>query len=368
MNDATIDLAVPVAGTDPVLAQILGPSAARAAPPAQLRTAHPRKGGAVGAGGRIALHLGGGICGHTEQRSPQPQGEARGAGHRRGRAPRILFNSSDAASPAGLSNDNGRVGLALQDNPKAVLSTSLWKLWGRRRGYDIGYGDLLILMSRGKLPDGSSFPFIGHGIHGIPDVPHYLTGMGRFPPALKVPLARMMFYSNVTLGLFCAGEVVPGNRVRPGRTQDRYGVRHVDVDFAVTDTGRQRMDAMLAWGRTVLRRASSTLVHASVDNSGTGIHSAGTTPMSADPAAGTVDTNLRSHEIDNLYICDGGVIPFLPDKHLTLTIMALSDRLGDHLIDKAHETGDRLGSAPGLSEAPTQAWRHDEENDDHPLA
>jgi glucose dehydrogenase len=246
--------------------------------------------------------------------------------------PRILFNSADAASPAGLSNDNGRVGLALQDNPKAVLSTSLWKLWGRRRSYDIGYGDLLILMSRGKLPDGSSFPFIGHGIHGIPDVPHYLTGMGRFPPALKVRMARMMFYSYVTLGLFCAGEVVPGNQVRPGRTQDRYGVRHVDVDFAVTETGRQRMAAMLAWGRKVLRRASSTLVHASVDNSGTGIHYAGTTPMSADPAGGTVDTNLRSHEIDNLYICDGGVIPFLPDKHLTLTIMALSDRLGDHLI------------------------------------
>ncbi|GGF75206.1 GMC family oxidoreductase [Azorhizobium oxalatiphilum] len=253
--------------------------------------------------------------------------------------PRILFNSADAASPGGLGNDNGRVGLALQDNPKAVLSTSLWKLWGQRRTYDIGYGDLLILMSRGRLPDGSSFPFIGHGIHGIPDVPHYLAGMAHFPPAMKRAMARTMFYSYVTLGLFCAGEVVPGNRVRPGRTQDRYGVRHVDVDFEATDTGRQRMEAMLGWGRKVLRRASSTLVHASVDNSGTGIHYAGTTPMSADPLAGTVDADLRAHDVDNLYICDGGVIPYLPDKHLTLTIMALSDRLGDHLIARARAGG-----------------------------
>ena len=207
-------------------------------------------------------------------------------------------------------------------------------MWGKRRDYDIGYGDLLILMARGKLPDGSTFPFIGHAIHGIPDVPHYLTGLAPFPAFVKTPLARAMFHSYVTLGLFCAGEIMPGNLVRPGKTLDRYGIRQVEVDFAVPPKASLQMQAMATWGRKVLRRASSTLVHASSDNSGTGIHYAGTTALSRDPAAGVVDADLRSHDIDNLFVCDGGVIPLLPDKHLTLTIMALAHRLGRHIVER----------------------------------
>ncbi len=249
--------------------------------------------------------------------------------------PRILFNSADEANPQGLSNRSGQVGLYIQDNPKAVLSTSLWRLWNTRRDYDIGYGDLLILMARGKMKDGSSFPFIGHAIHGIPDIPHYLAGMNRIPTVMKERFARMMFHSYVTLGLFCAGEARPENRVRPATSVDQYGVRQVVVDFTIPPAAAEQMDAMLAWGRKVLRRASSTSIMSSTDNSGTGIHYAGTTAMSADPARGVVDANLRSHEIDNLYICDGGALPHLPDKHLTLTIMALAHRLGVHLEARA---------------------------------
>lgn len=246
--------------------------------------------------------------------------------------PRILFNSADDADPSGLCNRHGRVGAGLQDNPKVVLSTSLLKLWGKRRDYDIGYGDLLILMSQAGLPDGSSFPFIGHAIHGVPDVPHYLAGMRHLPPFLKERLARLMFHSYVTLGLFCRGEATPGNRIRPGRSIDSYGVPQVEVDFTVPAASHHMMDAMDAWGRRVLRRASATAIYASRDNSGTGIHYAGTTAMAQNPRHGVVDADLRSHGIDNLFICDGGVIPDLPDKHLTLSIMALADRLADHIV------------------------------------
>ncbi|MEO6984432.1 MAG: GMC family oxidoreductase [Paralcaligenes sp.] len=252
--------------------------------------------------------------------------------------PRILFNSADSLDPAGLGNRNGLVGQRLQDNPKVVLSTSLRKLWGKRRNYDIGYGDLLILLSRGKLPDGSSFPFIGHAIHGLPDVPHYLSAMKPFPAFIKERLARLMFHSYVTLGLFCAGEATPGNRVRPGDTIDKYGVRQVNVDFSIPFSAQARMDTMMDWGRKVLRSASATRLYTSRDNSGTGIHYAGTTAISTDARNGVVDANLKVHEIDNLFICDGGVIPTLPDKHLTLTIMALSHRLAEHLAKKSRAT------------------------------
>ncbi|UHL65491.1 GMC family oxidoreductase [Paralcaligenes sp. KSB-10] len=270
--------------------------------------------------------------------------------------PRILFNSADEQNPAGLGNRNGLLGRGLQDNPKVVLSTSLWRLWGKRRNYDIGYGDLLILLSRGKLPDGSSFPFIGHAIHGLPDVPHYLGGLKPFPPFLKERLARMMFHSYATLGLFCAGEATSGNRVRPGDTVDRYGVPQVHVDFSTPPGAVSRMDAMMAWGRKVLRSASATALHTSRDNSGTGIHYAGTTPISAREGEGIVDANLKVHDMDNLFVCDGGVIPVLPDKHLTLTIMALSHRLGKHIANnflstQTVSTASRATSAADQMEA-----------------
>lgn len=248
--------------------------------------------------------------------------------------PRILFNSADAQRPQGLANPADQLGRHLQDNPKVVLSTSLYKLWGKRRDYDIGYGDLLILLSRGRLPDGSEFPFIGHAIHGIPTTPHYLTSMGFLNASLKNRMARTLFHSYLTLGLFCAGEPVPDNRVRPGDTRDLWDVPQAQIDFTIPPRAHQQMDAMMAWGHKVLRRASATLYHETRDNSGTGIHYAGTTGMSKDAKSGVVDGDLKAHGLNNLYICDGGVIPTLPDKHLTLTIMALAHRLGGHLASR----------------------------------
>ncbi len=91
------------------------------------------------------------------------------------------------------------------------------------------------------------------------------------------------------------------------------------------------MDAMMGWGRKVLKHASATQLYCTRDNNGTGIHYAGTTAISTSAQHGVVDHNLKVHGLDNLFICDGGVIPTLPDKHLTLTIMALAHRLSAHL-------------------------------------
>jgi choline dehydrogenase-like flavoprotein len=158
--------------------------------------------------------------------------------------------------------------------------------------------------------------------------------MRHLGPGLKDRLSRLMFHSYLTLGLFCAGEPLAGNRVRPGMSRDVWGVPQVEIDFEVPARAHQQMDAMMAWGRKVLRRASATLCHTTRDNSGTGIHYAGTTAMADSARDGVVDGDLKAHGLENLYVCDGGVVPVLPDKHLTLTIMALAHRLGGHLAGR----------------------------------
>jgi choline dehydrogenase-like flavoprotein len=61
-------------------------------------------------------------------------------------------------------------------------------------------------------------------------------------------------------------------------------------------------------------------------------HHMGTCRMSADPAAGVVDRDLRVHGLDNLYLA--GSAPFVTSSAAppTLTIVALSLRLADHLV------------------------------------
>lgn len=247
-------------------------------------------------------------------------------------SPRILFNSADDAFPEGLANRRDQVGRYLQDNPKVAASSSLVPLWGHKgHGEDVAYGDLLILLGQGRLPGGGAFPWIGHAIHTRPTLPYYLDGLRMFPRFLRKPLARMMFHSYITVALFGPGDVVADNRVRPSRTVDRYGVPQLDIDFAYSDTARAMMADMTRRCRRILRRAGATLIVSGEDMPGTGIHYAGTTRMAEDPAQGVVDRDLRAFDHDNLYVCDGGAIPTLPDKHLTLTIMTLAHRLAGHL-------------------------------------
>jgi choline dehydrogenase-like flavoprotein len=53
--------------------------------------------------------------------------------------------------------------------------------------------------------------------------------------------------------------------------------------------------------------------------------------MHRDPAHGVVDENCRVHEMDNLYIAGGSVFPTGGYANPSLTIVALSLRLADHL-------------------------------------
>ncbi|GAB5469989.1 MAG: GMC family oxidoreductase [Rhodospirillales bacterium] len=246
-------------------------------------------------------------------------------------SPRILFNSADETDPAGLANRGDQVGRCLHDSPKTVLSTSLWRLWGRRRDYDVGYGDPLLLMARGRLPDGETFPFIGHNSQPIPAVPYYLDALRRFPSPVKRRLARLLFHSYVTVGLFCGGDPDPANRLLPSRSRDALGLPQVEIAYRSSARTQARLRAMEQWGRRLLRAASGTAIQGQSSDRGSGIHYAGTTALAQGVEPGVVDETLRCHDLENLYICDGGVIPRLPEKHLTLTIMALAHRLSAHI-------------------------------------
>ena len=62
-----------------------------------------------------------------------------------------------------------------------------------------------------------------------------------------------------------------------------------------------------------------------------GWHHMGTTRMHADPKQGVVDANCRVHGIGNLSVAGASVYPTAGCANPTLTLVALSLRLADHL-------------------------------------
>jgi choline dehydrogenase-like flavoprotein len=68
---------------------------------------------------------------------------------------------------------------------------------------------------------------------------------------------------------------------------------------------------------------------------GGSIHEVGTARMSASPKDGVLNSFCQTHDIPNLYVFGGNAFPSTGDKHPTLTMMALSARGCDHLVEQA---------------------------------
>lgn len=60
-------------------------------------------------------------------------------------------------------------------------------------------------------------------------------------------------------------------------------------------------------------------------------HHLGTVRMSKDSRTGCVDSNLKLHGFNDIYVCDGSVFPTGGNANPTMTCMALASRLGDYL-------------------------------------
>jgi choline dehydrogenase-like flavoprotein len=61
-------------------------------------------------------------------------------------------------------------------------------------------------------------------------------------------------------------------------------------------------------------------------------HEVGTMRMGKSGKQGVVDENLRMNGVKNLYVCDLSVFPVSPAANPTLTLVALAQRLSDHLL------------------------------------
>ncbi len=109
------------------------------------------------------------------------------------------------------------------------------------------------------------------------------------------------------------------------------GAESYEASFNERERGR--IDSALDFTRDVLTEAGATRVN------WTGLittHVQGTCRMGSDPERSVVDADAQSWDVKRLYVGDGSLIPHTLSVNPSLTIMALADRLAEHLHADPH--------------------------------
>jgi choline dehydrogenase-like flavoprotein len=136
----------------------------------------------------------------------------------------------------------------------------------------------------------------------------------------------------------------PSSRVTLSRERDAMGMPRVRLDWRLTDLDRRSFrvfyEALGAeLGRTGLGRVQVMDWVLASDGAwpaflSGGWHHMGTTRMHTDPKQGVVDANCRVHGLANLSVAGAAVFPTAGAANPTLTLVAMSLRLSDHLKTK----------------------------------
>jgi len=129
------------------------------------------------------------------------------------------------------------------------------------------------------------------------------------------------------------------SRVVLDTERDRLGMRKVMIDWRFGDMERKTLSRMNALIAQAVGGAGLGRVRVIPDDGDSGWppgvrgawHQMGTTRMSQEPKQGVVDANCRVHGISNLFVSGSSVFPTCGCSSPTLTIVALSIRLADHI-------------------------------------
>ena len=156
------------------------------------------------------------------------------------------------------------------------------------------------------------------------------------PPPVSVEVRR-------DFRMQCRAEQAPNpdSRVLLSNERDALGMPRADLHWKLTALDKRSIRVMfdelaLEFGRTGLGRVQILDWLLEDDSSwpsflSGGFHHMGTTRMHKDIAQGVVDANCRLHTIENLFLAGAAVFPTSGAPNPTLTLIALTLRLSDHL-------------------------------------
>ena len=275
---------------------------------------------------------------------------------------RILLNSKSSAHPDGLGNGSGVVGKYLHDSTGASRAAFIPQMMDRQRYNEDGVGGLHLYspwwLDNKKLDfargyhieywGGLGMPLYGfgfglEGLNGLfPDFAGGPKRAGGYGKSYKNDMRRTY---GAVLGFGGRGESVPREsnycEIDPTKV-DKFGIPVLRFNYKWTDQERNQARHMQdtfsgiidALGGIPLGKKPGKEEDYGLHNPGRIIHEVGTTRMGDDPSTSVLNRYNQSHEVNNLFVMDGGAFVSQADKNPTWTIMALAWRASEYLVSE----------------------------------
>lgn len=249
---------------------------------------------------------------------------------------RLLLMSASAQHPDGLANSSGFVGRNLMHNCHAVVNGVFEHPLNDYKGVQVSrivHDFYETDETRGFYGGGgidarplfSATP-IFHTLAGLPpDVPRWGA---EFKETMAHDFTRQMSIVGSTTSLALDSNNItldPTSKDAWGRPAIRETYRDHPDDLAMAAFLRERSGELMDAAGAV-----KSWPFPVVPTTG-GEHLLGTCRMGDDPSTSVVDSTHRSHDVPNLFICDGGNFVTSGRGQPTMTIMALAFRAADHI-------------------------------------
>lgn len=220
---------------------------------------------------------------------------------------------------AGIANGSGQVGR----NFMAHVATQVWGTFGHRIEMNLGFPASIISEDLCR-PTGVDFAG-GYIVQSLGVVPvtwaqSVARGRGLFGKQFEEYFGRY----NYVAGIGINGDCLPSreNYLELSSEQDAHGLPKPRIHFSY---GSNEL-AMETHAGAVMTAAWEAAGASDLWTMRRTAHVIGTCRMGADPDQSVVDPFGRSHEIENLWVCDNSVFPSALAANPALTIMALSLR------------------------------------------
>ena len=275
---------------------------------------------------------------------------------------RLMLNSKSRRHPNGIANSSNIVGKYLHDSTGADMGGIIPELFDRKRYNEDGVGGLHVYtpwwLDNKKLDfprgyhieygGGFGMPLYGfnwgiENLNGTYKIKGKKKEAGGYGASLKEDY-RYFFGSHV--GMAGRGEAVakiedyceidPSVVDKFGIPVLRFHTKYSDYEIKQAKHMKETfseilhsMGAVITWGGDDTAENNYGL-HAP----GNIIHEAGTVRMGNDPKYSPLNKWAQAHECKNLFNVDGGMFVSQGDKNITWTILALSMRTSEYIVDQ----------------------------------
>ena len=273
---------------------------------------------------------------------------------------RLLLNSKSSRFPQGLANSSGVVGRYLTDTTGTGVRGFIPRMMSNVPHNEDGAGGAHLYMPwwldnrkldfpRGyhiEIGGGRRMPTFGilcevHAYTGVESSGRPIAG-GGYGLQLKNDYRR--FYG-ATVSFSGRGEMVPNAdtycEIDP-EVIDRWGIPVLRFHFKWSDHELKQVKHMQETFRALIQEMGGTPLSPmptledgyGIETGGRIIHELGVTRMGNDSQASVLNSNCQAHDVKNLFVADGGPFVSQADKNPTWTILALSMRTSEYIVEQ----------------------------------